>query len=407
MALIYAAILNTMMPNNRINDLFQKYFDKTASAEERNELMMLISKGNSDKELLDLMEDTYQTYVPERNPFVLGKREKMLQQIHTGIAAANEKKISTTFFRKNGVFKYIAAASILICMGVFAYLFVENHSTRRQMAKMDFVPGGNKAVLTLSDGSTIVLNGAKNGTLTNQDGIAVNKTQEGEIAYDATKSGQAQNGKLAYNTIATPKGGQYQVILADGTKVWLNAASSIVFPTQFKGSERHVEICGEVYFEVAKNKTKPFFVKAGKQTVEVLGTHFNINSYTDEPDIKTTLLEGSVKIQQLNSSYSALLKPGQQAVNRSSGPILVKPADLEQAVAWKYGLFQINDASIETIMRQASRWYDVEVEYQGKIPQRKFSGKIKRNVKASEFLQMLTYFNVRFSMEGRKIIVKN
>ena len=407
MALIYAAILNTMMPNNRINDLFQKYFDKTASAEERNELMMLISKGNSDKELLDLMEDTYQTYVPERNPFVLGKREKMLQQIHTGIAAANEKKTSTTFFRKNGVFKYIAAASILICMGVFAYLLVENHSTRRQMAKMDFVPGGNKAVLTLSDGSTIVLNGAKNGTLTNQDGIAVNKTQEGEIAYDATKSGQAQNGKLAYNTIATPKGGQYQVILADGTKVWLNAASSIVFPTQFKGSERHVEISGEVYFEVAKNKTKPFFVKAGKQTVEVLGTHFNINSYTDEPDIKTTLLEGSVKIQQLNSSYSALLKPGQQAVNRSSGPILVKPADLEQAVAWKYGLFQINDASIETIMRQASRWYDVEVEYQGKIPQRKFSGKIKRNVKASEFLQMLTYFNVRFSMEGRKIIVKN
>jgi len=407
MALIYAAILNIMMPNKRISDLFQKYFDKTATAEERNELMILINEGNSDKELLELMEGTYQTYVPERNPFVLGKREKMLQQIQTGIAAVNQKKTVTTFFHKNGVFKYIAAASILICIGIFAYFLVDNHSTRRQMAKMDFVPGGNKAVLTLSDGSTIVLNGAKNGTLTNQDGIAVNKTQEGEIAYDATKSGQAQNGKLAYNTIATPKGGQYQVILADGSKVWLNAASSIVFPTQFKGRERHVEISGEVYFEVAKNKTKPFFVKAGKQTVEVLGTHFNINSYTDEPDIKTTLLEGSVKIQQLNSSYSALLKPGQQAVNRSSGPILVKPADLEQAVAWKYGLFQINDASIETIMRQASRWYDVEVEYQGKIPQRKFSGKIKRNVKASEFLQMLTYFNVRFSMEGRKIIVKN
>ena len=407
MALIYDAISNTMIPNNRTTELFQKYFDKTATAEERNELMILISEENSDKELLDLMEGTYHTYVPERNPFVLGKREKMLREIQTGIAASKQKTPIITFFRKNGILSYVAAASILICMGIFAYFLVDNHSTRRQMAKMDFVPGGNKAVLTLSDGSTIVLNGAKNGTLTNQDGIAVNKTQEGEIAYDATKSAQAQNGKVAFNTISTPKGGQYQVILADGTKVWLNAASSIVFPTQFKGNERQVKISGEVYFEVAKNKTKPFFVKAGNQTVEVLGTHFNINSYTDEPDIKTTLLEGSVKVKQLNSSYAALLKPGQQAVNKSAGPILVKPADLEQAVAWKYGLFQINDASIETIMRQASRWYDVEVEYQGKIPQRKFSGKIKRNVKASEFLQMLTYFNVRFSMEGRKIIVKN
>lgn len=397
-----------MIPDKRITDLFQKYFDKTASAAERDELMILINDANSDEELLHLMEDTYHRYVPEQNPFVLGRKEKMLQQIQTGIAGAQQGNAISRFFREKGMLKYVAAAAVLICMGIFSYLLIRNPAGNRQMAKNDFVPGGNKAVLTLSDGSTIILNGAKNGTLTQQDGIAVNKTQDGEIAYDATKTTGATNSKkLAYNTISTPKGGQYQVILADGTKVWLNAASSIVFPTVFNGNERHVKISGEVYFEVAKNKKKPFIVEAGKQTLEVLGTHFNINSYTDEPDIKTTLLEGSVKIQEQNSSYSALLKPGQQAINSSSGPIVVKAADTEQAVAWKSGLFQINDASIEVIMRQASRWYDVEVEYQGKIPQRKFSGKIKRNVKASEFLQMLTYFDVRFSMEGRKIIVKN
>ena len=396
------------MPTNHIADLFQKYFDKTATADERNELMLLISEMNPDEELLQLMEDAYQTYVPAQNPFVLGKREKMLEQIQAGITNPEKKAAATKVIRKNGWLKYAVAASILMFAGIGTYLFVAQQISRTQIAKADFIPGGNKAVLTLSNGSTIILDNAKNGTLANQGDIAINKIHDGEINYDAAHTGKEESGtKPSFNTITTPKGGQYHVVLADGSKVWINAASSISFPTAFNGKDRQVKITGEVYFEVAKNKMKPFFVRTGNQLVEVLGTHFNINSYTDEPDIKTTLLEGAVKIRQLNNSFSALLKPGQQAINKSAGPILVKAADMEQAVAWKNGLFQINDASIESIMRQASRWYDVDVEYEGKIPQRQFSGKIKRDVKASEFLQMLAYFNVHFTIEGRKIIVKN
>lgn len=395
------------MPNNRIAVLFQKYFDKTATADERNELMLLINEANSDEELLKLMEDAYQAYVPRQNPFALGKREQMLQQIQAGIGNAEQNAATNNIHRKNKWFKYGVAASVLISIAIGAYFFAGKNSAK-QIAKNDFTPGGNKAVLTLANGSKIVLNNAKNGILANQGNISVNKTHDGEIAYDASNGAQAETGtEPSYNTITTPKGGQYQVVLADGTKVWLNSVSSISFPTAFTGKERRVEITGEVYFEVAKNKAKPFFVKGGNQLVEVLGTHFNINSYTDEPDVKTTLLEGSVKIVQLVNGGSALLRPGQQAINRSTGPIVVRDADIEQIVAWKNGLFQINDANIETIMRQAARWYDVDIQFEGKIPERKFSGKIKRDVKASEFLQMLTYFNVRFTIEGRKIIVKN
>ncbi|TFF38495.1 FecR family protein [Mucilaginibacter psychrotolerans] len=397
-----------MTQKNRLADLFKKYFDKTATAEERIELMLLISASDSDEELAMLMEDAYQAYVPEQNPFILGKREKMLQQIQAGIVYAEQHEAAIKIRHKNGWLKYAVAASILIFMTVGAYLFTYKQTTGTSNAKIDFTPGGNKAMLTLSNGSKIILTDAKNGKLASQGNIAVTKTHDGEVSYDASASTDPEKGtKPSYNTINTPKGGQYQVLLADGSKVWLNSVSSITFPTSFTGKERHVEITGEVYFEVAKNKTKPFFVKAGNQEVEVLGTHFNINSYNDEPDIKTTLLEGSVKIRQLNNSFSAFLKPGQQAVSKLSGPIQIRDADIEQVIAWKNGLFQINDASIEAIMRQAARWYDVDIEYEGKIPQRQFSGKIKRNVKASEFLQMLTYFNVHSSIEGRKIIVKN
>ncbi|WP_184547820.1 FecR family protein [Mucilaginibacter sp. FT3.2] len=396
-----------MTQKNRLADLFKKYFDKTATAEERIELMLLISASDSDEELATLLEDAYQAYVPQQNPFILGKREKMLQQIQAGIADAEHHEAAIKIRHKNGWLKYAVAASILIFMAIGAYLFTYKRTTSRSNVKIDFAPGGNKAMLTLSNGSKIILTDAKNGKLASQGNIAVTKTHDGEVSYDASAStGPEKGARPSYNTITTPKGGQYQVLLADGSKVWLNSVSSISFPTSFTGKERHVEITGEVYFEVAKNKAKPFFVKAGSQEVQVLGTHFNINSYNDEPDIKTTLLEGAVKIRQLNNSFSALLKPGQQAVNKLSGPIQVRDADIEQVIAWKNGLFQINDASIEAIMRQAARWYDVDIEYEGKIPQRQFSGKIKRDVKASEFLQMLTYFNVHFSIEGRKIIVK-
>jgi len=397
-----------MTQKNRIADLFQKYFDRTDTAEERNELMLLISKTDSDKELNALIEDLYISYKPQQSPFIEDQRDKILQNILSGIDGAERKKAVNKIYFKTRWFKYSVAASLLILMTISGYLFTHRHAADTQNVKADFRPGSNKATLTLSDGSTINLDDVHNGKLASEDNMEVNKPRDGEISYHAAVGSNTASGTRSnINNIKTPRGGQYHVILSDGSKVWLNSASSISFPATFTGKERKVKITGEVYFEIAKNKAKPFIIQSGNQLVEVLGTHFNINSYDDEPDIKTTLLEGAVKILQLNTGFTALLKPGQLAINKSSGPILVKKADLEQAVAWKNGLFQVNDVSLETIMRQASRWYDVDVVYQGKIPERKFSGKIKRNVNASEFLQMLAFFNVHFSIEGRTIIVKN
>ena len=397
-----------MTQKNRIADLFQKYFDRTDTAEERNELMLLISETDSDKELGVLVEDLYISYTPQQSPFTEDQRDKMLQNILPGIDGTERKKVINKIRFKNKWLKYSVAASLLVLMTIASYIFTHRHNADTQNVKADFKPGSNKATLTLSDGSTINLNDIHNGKLASEDNIEVNKSRDGEISYHAANGSiKKSGGRLTINNIKTPRGGQYHVVLSDGSKVWLNSASSISFPATFIGKERKVKITGEVYFEIAKNKAKPFIIQSGNQLVEVLGTHFNINSYDDEPDIKTTLLEGAVKVLQLNTGFTALLKPGQLAINKSSGPILVKKADMEQAVAWKNGLFQVNDVSLETIMRQASRWYDVDVVYQGKVPERKFSGKIKRNVNASEFLQMLVFFNVHFSIEGRTIIVKN
>lgn len=410
--IIFGAFNAIAMSEDRINYLFHQYFNKKATSEERNELMLLISESSSDDELELLMENVYHTYVPNNNPFPLGKREEMLQNILGRISAVETVGSPAPKIRLNKWLNYAAAASVLILISIGSILFFKDRAAQtdvnNQLSQKSFAPGGNKATLTLNNGKTIILGGAKNGKLASQGGVIINKAYDGEIDYNASKNKETRVAEqLAYNTIRTPKGGQYQVILADGTHVWLNSVSSIKFPATFEGKERNVEITGEVYFEVAKNKAKPFFVKASDQVVEVLGTHFNINSYSDEPAVKTTLLEGSVKISRLNSQSSALLKPGQEAVNKISGPIIVQDADMQQAIAWKNGFFQINDASIETIMRQAARWYDVKIVYEGKIPERKFSGRIRRDVNASQFLEMLTYFNVHFRIDGDTIIVKN
>jgi ferric-dicitrate binding protein FerR (iron transport regulator) len=206
------------------------------------------------------------------------------------------------------------------------------------------------------------------------------------------------------NTVATPRGGQYQLVLNDGSKVWLNSASSLSFPAVFKGKTREVEITGEAYFEVAKNAKMPFKVKVNNTVVEVFGTHFNIMAYNDEAEMTTTLLEGSVKIS--NKQYTNMLKPGQQATINHNGPIRVTDEpDADDAIAWKEGIFQFRDADLEAIMRQAARWYDVQVSFAGKIPSKEFTGRISRNVKASELMGMLKYMGVNFKIEDKHITV--
>jgi transmembrane sensor len=299
-----------------------------------------------------------------------------------------------------------------------------------QRYRQDVQPGGDKAVLTLADGGTIVLDDAQNGTITREGSTVINKL-DGIVMYQSPGANTQEATAIGYNTLKTPRGGKYQLVLPDGSKVWLNAGSSITYPTAFAGNERKVEITGEAYFEVAPLTPKggqrklPFIVNvlpstggAGGGRVEVLGTHFNINAYDDETDVKVTLLEGSVKVANRESAkdneFATVLRPGEQAVIAGHSPLTTDNSpltidhspDLEQVIAWKNELFQFQDASIESIMRQVARWYDVEVEYKGKI-EKQFVGKIPRRVPVSTLLKILESTGwVHFAIDGKKIIVK-
>lgn len=299
------------------------------------------------------------------------------------------------------------AASILVFL-TCGILFLRPRPQKTSVAvhkvlKNDVAPGGNKALITLANGSTIVLTGAKNGTLASQGGIKIDKTADGQVTY-AAAGGNNITQALTYNTATTPRGGQYQFILSDGTKVWLNSASAIKYPVEFVGNERKVELTGEAYFEVAHNAKKPFRVVSNGQTIEVLGTHFNVNAYADELSVRTTLLQGSVKIS--SSGSSAVIKPGEQSAV-VNGNIKVQNVDVDAAVAWKNGLFNFEDSNIEEVMRQLARWYDVDVKYEGKIPSRRFSGEISKNVNASQILDILAFKKIHFKIEGNLITVIN
>ncbi|MDO3627511.1 FecR family protein [Mucilaginibacter sp. BT774] len=311
--------------------------------------------------------------------------------------------------KKIRVSHFAIAASILIFLVAGIYFLVTNNKPPQRIAinkpkKQDVAPGGNKAILTLGDGSTIALNSAKIGKLARQGNIIIKKAADGQISYQDVVVTFHGSKDIIYNTAATPQGGQYQFILSDGTKVWLNAASSIKYPVVFDGSERRVELTGEAYFEVAHNAKKPFKVISNGQTVEVLGTHFDINAYNDEQGIKTTLLEGSVKVSA--EGMSNIIKPGEQA-RFEHGAINVTNVDLDAVVAWKNGFFFFDDNNIQEVMRQLARWYGVEIKYEGQLPSRRFSGEISRNVNLSQILDILSFKKIHYKIEGKTIVVMN
>ncbi|TCC96437.1 FecR family protein [Pedobacter hiemivivus] len=305
--------------------------------------------------------------------------------------------------------KIAVAAAMIVVAGIALFFYLQQLNPFQQTNKLasDLLPGKNNAVLTLANGQKIILNETANGEIAKQEGISITKSEDGTIIYNIDPSvpeKKAQSGVLLYNTISTPRGGKYQLNLPDGSKVWLNAASMLKFPVVFAVNERRVELTGEAYFEVAKNKHQPFHVKTTKQDVEVLGTHFNVSAYRDENEVKTTLLEGSVKIialsKQSNAKTSAdvILKPGEQA-RLVESQLSVAKADIDEVMSWKNGMFEFNNCDLTSIMRQASRWYDVDVVYESEIPNVKFSGEVSRNVNASAFLDMLKYLDVKFSIE--------
>ncbi|MEI9944262.1 MAG: FecR family protein [Chitinophagaceae bacterium] len=300
-----------------------------------------------------------------------------------------------TWFRIAALFVLIAGA---------AFIFLNRKTEQQPIAKQqqvvpEIVPGGNKAILTLADNSLVVLDNAANGDVAQQGNVKLVKL-DGQLAYNGTGGSP----DILYNTISTPRGGQYQLVLSDGTKVWLNASSSLRFPASFPAKERKVEITGEAYFEVAHNTSKPFRVNvAGKGMVEVLGTHFNINSYDDESSSKITLLEGLVKVIKNNTVH--FLKPGQQA-QVTDKVMIVNGANIEEVVAWKNGKFLFDKTDVQTTMRQLARWYDVEISYDENV-NGFFNGTISRNENISKTLKMLQMTGeVHFNVEGRKIVVK-
>jgi hypothetical protein len=403
------------MNQNKLIELLGLFVDGGISREEFDLLFDYI-RANQEDEELNIAIDTVFKNSKKFNLLNSDDKELIFQSIirnkHFDSEIQNEIEIIPTFAPRMWYQLGIAASIlILITTGLFFY------SNRTADDKIDakvvetkesiITPGDDKAILTLSDGTKIILEDAKNGILANQAGVSIQKTSDGELLYSFSNSANTvapeTKENIIYNKIETPVGGKYQVNLPDGSKVWLNSSSSLRFPALFNGNTREVELSGEAYFDVSKNKSKPFKVITKDQIVEVLGTQFNINSYSDEGPIKTTLIEGSVKI--IYKDKVVLLSPGQQFQPKESVAAVVE-ADTEEVVAWKDGYFIFKNEDIKSIMRKVSRWYNVEVSYSGNIPEVGFGGNISRSKDISEVLDVLQLTNaIHFKVEGRRITV--
>lgn len=384
------------MDQERIAYLFQKYYDKSADSSEREELMQFINTA-SDEEIAVLLERAFTAQDKVEDSFLSGKQDEILRSI---FKAESERK---RFWYNSGLLRYTAAAAVFLIVliaGILTYRNITVHQPGSIAAgHQDIAPGGDKATITLADGSVLSLNDIKSGSVAEQSGIIITKTGDGQVRYELkTAAEESALHKPAYNTISTPRGGQFQVVLPDGTHVWLNSASSLRYPVYFDGKERRVELTGEGYFEVAKNKKMPFKVSTGNQVVTVLGTRFNINSYKEGASIKTTLLEGSVKINTTaeNNTPAVFLSPGQQAQVNKDNDVQVVQVNPANATAWKNGLFQFEDTNIRDVMQEFSRWYDVDFEFEGDGSDINLKGRIYRNVNAVEALEILSYFNLKY-----------
>jgi hypothetical protein len=391
------------MDTTRLEYLFDCFISSTCSVEEEKEFMNLLDEPEVEGAVKNLIDQF----------FANGNVE---QQMPENISAAILKKILkkdeaavVPFKKKTRNFAWMKVAAMIVLFLSATYLYIRNNNSSEAVNKkiattekpLPLTPGGNHAVLTMADGTKILLDSLENGKI--QHGNLSISKNNGLLVFNAGSHNARES--LSYNTLSTPRGGQYKIILADGSEVWLNASSSLRFPSVFKGDKREVELKGEGYFEVAKNKAKPFYVKVGDMSIKVLGTHFNVSAYSDDNSIKTSLLEGSVKITE--GKTVGLLKPGEQAIlSRSNENLEIKKVDMEEVMAWKNGLFQFEGADITTIMHEISRWYDVDVVYSGKVPVRHFEGKISRDANLSQVLKILELSNVKFRVEGKKIIVE-
>ena len=328
-------------------------------------------------------------------------RQQLLSSIQSKMGAGMPTSVRPV---RRTWYKWVAAASIFI-LAAGAVIWFTRPRTQQAGNKLvqqtlnDIDPGTNVATLKLANGQTIILDSTADGRLRTADTEVNIVKNDNQLQFDA--SGHGQQGIAGYNQLSTPRGSQQQLKLEDGTRVWLNALSSIRFPSVFAGNERNIEVSGEVYLEVAKDAKRPFTVTVNNSKIQVLGTAFNVMAYPNEGSLETTLVNGSVKF--INGNHSMKLLPGQQSrLGAHEMLTLVEHPDVEQVIAWKNGYQMFNSADIHAIMRQVERWYDVDVEIKGVIPGRKFSGEIPRTAKLSELLQLFSAANINFTIDAQK-----
>lgn len=403
------------MDENRLQYLHQKYISNQMSPEELDEWKAVLGTPEIDQPIQQLMDDHWLSLKAETRYLVSEERSgKMYNKI---IGYKKYRKTLWSLWPRIAV--AAAVTAVIFGSGILYYYNQDTITEQGTNYANDIAPGKNGATLTLANGQKILITEAMTGNIANQSGVRISKDKDGQISYEINDIG---SGKLEYNTLSTTRGEQTRVRLPDGSLVFLNAASSLKYPTSFvKLRERRVELNGEGYFEVAKDKDHPFMVKSSGQEIEVLGTHFNINSYTDEASPKTTLIEGSVKISVISSERAdeksikerffpekngVMLKPGQQAVLSGDGKIVVANADTETTIAWKNNQFMFDGENIQTVMRMVARWYNVEVEYVGEVTTEKFLGGVSRFDHVSKVLKSLeSTGKVHFRIEGKKIYV--
>lgn len=399
------------MPNKRLFFLFELYLSKQASDLEKSELLDLLADPKNEAQAKDLLGEAWVDFEYQEPLFTASESNKILKNVFAAaqnIDNVEEKAIPTKKLKWPLILKVAAVLLILFSAGLLVFKkpttineYIEKSivNNKKTIAPV-IAPGGNKATLTLTDGSVIALDDLSNGEIANKSGISISKTANGQLVYKIDNSETAianrKNGIIEYNTISTPRGGQYQINLPDGSKVWLNSQSSLKFPTVLLDEALKVELKGEAYFEIKsrmKNNSRLAFIVVSttedgrKQEVEVLGTHFNIKSYGNEATTQTTLLEGSVRVTNLNSNKVNVLSPGQQSILNKNNTKITH-ADLEEVMAWKKGNFMFNNMALLDIIKQLERWYDVDVNYDH-VPNSRYHGFISKNVTLAQVLEML------------------
>ncbi|WP_143307665.1 FecR family protein [Chitinophaga vietnamensis] len=376
-----------MTTRNHITVLLEKYAAGTISAEEQEQLSAAISAAD-DALYTQLLHDYEQVVMSHTT--TLPPDARLFAQLKSRITAMDQELAAPRVIRWK---QYAAAAAVALLAVWGAQHFFFRHNAIAPTAQQLPVPGGNKAILTLDNGATVALD---SGNKVIQQGTASIYQKNGQIQYSKT------TGAVAYNTLSTPRGGQFQVVLPDGSHVWLNAASSIRYPTAFTGHERKVELSGEGYFDISPDAQRPFVVSCGGTAIQVLGTEFNVMAYSNEPAQQACLVSGSIQV--IHASGKTLLQPGRMAFI-SANDVTVKTADIEQVTAWKNGQLSLNTTDLKSLMRQVERWYDVEVRYEGTIPDRQFGGLVSRNTQLSTLIQFLQESGIHIKEDGRIITV--